>query len=118
MSSLPAITTAARRIARNSRRGWRQFVDATGNTVTEIYDPERNTLPPTNVDYAFEVGHKISQRDAQDRLDAWTQLLAAGYDPRQSRGLMGDVLASWHSDDETGHHRNNASAVIAWMRQA
>lgn len=66
------ITTAARRIARQSRgdQTWRMYFDADGRVVARIYGPE--AFGPRRTTYAVQTRGKVTQLRAQQLLDAYT----------------------------------------------
>jgi len=66
------ITTAARRIARQSRgdEAWRTYFDADGRVAARIYGPE--AFGPRRTTYAVQTRGKVGERRAQQLLDAYT----------------------------------------------
>ena len=101
-----AITTAARRIARTSGEysaGWRLYFDGAGRKVDAIHDPEGRRESPSGYAVAAR-GGRITQRQAQDELDAFAALeplMGAGEAHLEVEGLV----QSWHRDDEAGRPR-------------
>lgn len=109
------ITTAARRIARESRPGWRTRYTAAGEYRGSTFDPERSLIRWGDYgpdEWDFEVSGKCTQREAQDRIDAATELVALGHKRIHVTGALADVLADWEWSDERGKPREDITTIL------
>lgn len=96
---------------RASQDRWTTYYDAHGHVVERVFDPERRMFGPDADTYIFRLVGKVSQRGAQDLLDAYHGLAGLGLAPKLLHQAIELVCLDWeHTAD--GQPREEPRVIL------